>query len=150
LGKLDKLKGDNVTLEFAYPRGNAAPVAQFTKVTTGVALTPTETETAQQRAVERGVLLATCRAAGAANDTAKTEDMLKTGVTTVSRATFMAAMADSLFRFSQLYAKDKMDEPQKMDALMERAQAALVGLPETKEIKDLKGDMQTAIKKAKK
>jgi len=149
-GKLDKLKGDNVTLEFAYPRGNAAPVAQFTKVTTGVALTPTETETAQQRAVERGVLLATCRAAGAANDTAKTEDMLKTGVTTVSRATFMAAMADSLFRFSQLYAKDKMDEPQKMDALMERAQAALVGLPETKEIKDLKGDMQTAIKKAKK
>jgi PIN domain nuclease of toxin-antitoxin system len=113
-------------------------------------LTPTETETAQQRAVERGVLLATCRAAGATNDTAKTEDMLKTGVATVPRATFMTAMAYSLFHFSQLYAKDKLDEPQKMDALMDRAQAALTGLPETKDIKDLKADMQAAIKKAKK
>jgi hypothetical protein len=149
-GKLDKLKGDTITLEFAYPKGNAAPVAQFTKVTTGIALTPTETETAQQRAVERGVLLAACRAAGASNDTAKTEELLKTGVATVPRATFMTAMATSLFHFSQLYAKDKLDEPQKMDALIERAQAALVGLPESKEIKDLKGDIQAAIKKAKK
>ena len=96
------------------------------------------------------MLLATCRAAGASNDTAKTEDLLKTGAATVPRATFMTAMADSLFHFSQLYAKDKMDEPQKMDALIERAQAALVGLPETKEVKDLKGDIQAAIKKAKK
>jgi hypothetical protein len=149
-GKLDKVKGDTITLEFAYPKGNAAPVAQFTKVATGIVLTPTETETAQQRAVERGVLLATCRAAGATNDTAKTEDMLKTGVATVPRATFMTAMAYSLFHFSQLYAKDKLDEPQKMDALMDRAQAALTGLPETKDIKDLKADMQAAIKKAKK
>jgi hypothetical protein len=62
----------------------------------------------------------------------------------------MVAMADSLFRFSQLYAKDKLDEPQKMDALIERAQAALTGLSETKEIKDLKADIQAAIKKAKK
>jgi hypothetical protein len=149
-GKLSKLKGDSITLEFAYPKGTAAPVSQFTKVTTGIALTPTEKETAQQRSVERGVLLAACRAAGAVNDTAKTEELLKTGVATVPRATFMVAMADSLFRFSQLYAKDKLDEPQKMDALIERAQAALTGLPETKEIKDLKADIQAAVKKAKK
>lgn len=149
-GKLDKIKGDTITLEFSYPKGTAAPVAQFTKVTTGIALTPTETETAQQRSVERGVLLETCRAAGAINDTAKTQDLLKTGVATVPRATFMVAMADSLFRFSQLYIKDKLDEPQKMDALIQRAQAALTGLPETKEIKDLKSDIDAAVKKARK
>lgn len=149
-GKLAKVKGDTITLEFAYPKGTAAPVSQFTKVTTGIVLTPTEKETAQQRSVERGVLLAACRAAGASNDTAKTEELLKTGVATVPRATFMVAMADSLFRFSQLYATDKLDEPQKRDALMERAQAALTDLPETKEVKDLKADMQAAIKKAKK
>jgi len=149
-GKLGKLKGDAITLEFAFPKGNAAPVAQFTKVATGIPLTPTETETAQQHSVERGVLLAVCRAAGATNDTAKAEDLLKTASATVPRATFMTAMADSLFRFSQLYAKDKLDEPQKMDALIERAQAALTGLPETKETKDLNSDIQSAIKKAKK
>jgi hypothetical protein len=148
-GKLDKLKGDNITLEFAYPKGTAAPVSQFTKVTTGIVLTPTETEAAQQRTVERGVLLATCRAAGASNDTAKTEELMKTGVATVPRATFMTAMADSLFRFSQLYVTDKLDEPQKMDALIQRAQAALAGLPETKETKELNTRIQTALKKAK-
>ena len=148
-GKLDKLKGDNITLAFAYPKGNAAPVSQFTKVTTGIVLTPTETETAQQRSVERGVLLAACRAAGASNDTAKTEELLKTGAATVPRATFMTAMADSLFRFSQLYVTDKLDEPQKADALIQRAQAALAGLPETKETKDLNDRIQKAIKKAK-
>lgn len=148
-GKLDKLKGDLVMLEFSYPAGSAAPVAQFTRVANGIALSPAETEAAQRHAVERGVLLATCRAAGATNDTAKTQDALKTGTAIVPRATFMAAMADALFRFSQLYTRDKLDEPQKRDALLERAQAALTGLPETKDIKNLKDDMQAAAKKAK-
>jgi hypothetical protein len=147
--KLDKVKGDTITLEFAYPKGTAAPVAEFTKVAGGIALTPTETETAQQESIERGVLLAACRAAGAPDDTAKTEELLKTGVVTVPRATFMTAVADSMFRFSQLYAADKLDEPQKRDALIERAQAALAGVPESKETKELKGEIQAAIKKAK-
>ena len=148
-GKVDKLKGDTVALEFAFPKGNAAPVSQFTRVVNGMTLTAAETEAAQQHAIERGVVLAACRAAGAANDPAKTEEMLKSGVANVPRAAFMAAMADSLFHLSQLYSKNKLDEPRKMNALIERAQAALTGLPETKEIKELKADIQTAIKKAK-
>lgn len=149
-GKLNQVKGDTITLEFAYPRGNAAPVAQFTKVTTGIVLTPSESESAQQRVLERGVLLAACRAAGAPNDTAKTEQVLKTGVAPVPRATFMAAMAESLFQFSQLYVTDKLDQPLKMQALIERAQAALSGVPESKETKELAGKMQAALKKLKK
>jgi hypothetical protein len=149
-GKLDKLKGETVTLEFAYPKGTAAPVAQFTKVSTGIALTPAEAETAQQRALERGVLLAACRAAGAANDTARTEELLKTGVATVPRATFLEDMAESLFQLSQLYVSDKLDQPQKEEALIQRAQTALAGVPESKETKELNGKMQAALKKLKK
>lgn len=149
-GKLDKIKGDTVALEFAYPKGTAAPVAQFTKVSTGIALTPAETDIAQQRSLERGVLLATCRAAGASNDTAKTAELLKAGAANVPRATFMAAMADTLFHFSQLYLPDKMDQPLKQEALIKRAQGALAGVPDTKETKDLKARMQAALKKAKK
>jgi hypothetical protein len=113
-------------------------------------LTAPETESAQQRALERGVLLATCRAAGASDDTAKTEELLKTGAATVPRATFMTAMADSLFRLSQLYVPDKLDQPQKMEALIQRAQAALTGVPESKQTKELNGKMQAALKKMKK
>jgi hypothetical protein len=148
--KLDKVKGDTIILEFAYPKGSAAPVAQFTKVSTGIALTPPETETAQRRALERGVLLAACRAAGASNDTAKTEQLLKTGVATVPRPTFLSAMAESLYQLSQLYAADKLDQPQKMEALIQRAQIALAGVPESKETKELNGKIQAALKKLKK
>jgi len=148
--KLDKVKGDSITLEFAYPKGTAAPVAQFTKVSTGIALTPAETDTAQRRSLERGVLLAACRAAGAANDTAKTEELLKTGNATVPRATFLADMADSLFQLSQLYTADKLDQPQKMEALIQRARTALAGVPESKETKELNGKMEAALKKLKK
>jgi len=148
-GKIDKLKGDTVALEFSYPKGSAAPVSQFTKVATGMALSAAETEAAQQHSIERGVVLATCRAAGAADDPAKTEDLFKSGAASVPHATFMAAIADNLFRLSQLYVRDKLDEPQKMEALIQRAQTALSGLPETKEIKDLKSDIEAAIKKAK-
>jgi predicted nucleic acid-binding protein len=62
----------------------------------------------------------------------------------------MTAMADSLYRFSQLYAADKLDEPRKMDALIQRAQAALAGLPETKETKEVNARIQAALKKARK
>jgi hypothetical protein len=149
-GKLDKVKGDTITLEFAYPKGSALPVLQFTKVSTGIALTPAEAETAQRRALERGVLLAACRAAGASNDTAKTEGMLKTGAATVPRATFLEAMAESLFQLSQLYVAEKLDQPQKMEALIQRAQTALDGVPPSKETKELNGKMQAALKKSKK
>ena len=148
-GKIDKLKGDTIALEFSYPKGSAAPVSQFTRVATGIALSAAETEAAQQHSIERGVVLATCRAVGASNDPAKTEDLFKAGVASVPRPTFMVAMADSLFRLSQLYARDKLDEPRKMDALIQRAQTALTGLPETAEIKELKSDIEAAIQKAK-
>jgi len=148
-GKIGKLQGDTVALEFSYPKGSAAPVSQFTRVATGIALSAAETEAAQQHSIERGVVLATCRAVGATNDPAKTEDLFKAGTASVPRAVFMEAMAGSLFRFSQLYARDKLDEPQKMDALIERARTALAGLPETKEIKELKSDIEAAVKKAK-
>jgi hypothetical protein len=145
-GKLDKIKGDTITLEFTYPTGNAAPVSQFNRVASGIPLSPGETETAHRHSVERGVVLAACRAAGAANDTAKTEDLLKTGQAPVSRTVFMTAMADSLYRLSQLYLRDKLDEPQKMDALLQRAEAALANVPESKEVKDLKNDIKAAQK----
>jgi hypothetical protein len=148
--KLDKVKGDTIALEFAYPRGSASPVAQFTKVTTGIGLTPAESETAQQHALERGLVLAVNRAAGASDDTAKAEELLKTGAASVPRSTFLAAMAESLFQFSQLYTKDKLDDPQKMDALLQRAQTALAGVPESKETKELSGKIQAAVKKVKK
>jgi hypothetical protein len=49
-----------------------------------------------------------------------------------------------------LYVGDKLDQPQKVEIFCQRAQAALSGVPESKEAKDLNARIQAALKKAKK
>lgn len=149
-GKLAKLKGDTIPLAFGYPKGTAAPVPVLTKVASGIVLAPPDAEAAEKRALERGVLLAACRAAGAPGDTARTEQILKSPDATVPRATFEMAMAQDLFNASQLYTPRKLDEPQKLAIFCQRAQEALKGVPESKESKELAAKIQNALKRAKK
>ena len=61
----NKLTLDSVPLAFGVPRGSAAEVPQLLKVTTGAALSAVDVETAEQRVVERNVILAACKAIGA-------------------------------------------------------------------------------------
>ena len=112
-------------------------------------MTAAEAEPAQQRALERGVVLAVCKAAGAPGDAAKTEELLKGGTATVPRATFLMAMAETLYSQSQLFTHEKLDQPEKLRIFCERAQAALKGVPESKESKELNGRIQAALKKVK-
>ena len=63
--RYQKGKDDPVALAFSYPSGSAAPIAELTKASAGMPLQGAEIEGTQKRAVERAVLMETCRAAGA-------------------------------------------------------------------------------------
>jgi hypothetical protein len=147
--KFGQLKGDTVSLAFRYPKGTATPSPQLSRVSNGFALGQADAELAQTRTLERTVLLAACRAAGAPDDTAKGESILKDPEAKVPRATFAAAMAQTLFELSKMYGPTKADEPEKMRIFCERAGDALRGVPETKETKELSGKIQSALRKKK-
>ena len=119
------------------------------KVEGGAWLRDADLEAVQKHAIERAVLLATCRAAGAKNDPAKVLDMLKNSDAKVPRAAFMEAMASALFEQSQLYAHNAMDQPDKMKVFCDRAEDALKGIPSSKESQDLDKKIRAAMKKAK-
>jgi len=142
-------KDEYVTLAFAYPTGSPTEVVLLNKVAGGAWLPDAEIETAQKRAIEHAVLLATCRAAGAKNDPAKTQDLLKTGEGKVPRAAFVEAMAAALFEESQLYSRGKLDQPDKLKVFCSRAQEALKTVPASKESQDLDKKIQAALKKVK-
>jgi predicted pyridoxine 5'-phosphate oxidase superfamily flavin-nucleotide-binding protein len=142
-------KEEFVTLAFAYPTGSPTEVVLLNKVAGGAWLPEAEIETAQKRAIEHAMLLATCRAAGAKNDPAKAQDLLKAGEAKVPRAAFVQAMADALFAESQLYAHNKLDQPDKMKIFCSRAQDALKMAPASKESQDLDKKIQAALKKVK-
>jgi len=142
--KFQKGKDDPIPLAFDYPRGSAIPVAELTKAMNGMPLQPTELESGQKRALERAILLETCRAVGAADDTAKAAELFKSGDVKISRATFLTAMGHSLYEQSQLYTPNKMDDPSKVKMFASLASEALKGVPESKQTKELVAKIQKA------
>ena len=149
-GALAKLPGDSVALVFGYPRGSAADIPQISKVQKGMAPMAADIEAIQTSALQKGVLQMTCEAAGASNDSAKAQALLSAPDTKVPLATFQLAMAGALQKAAGLYARDKLDDPKKVETLCQFAQNALKGLPESKTTKDLTTKIQNTLKKAKK
>jgi hypothetical protein len=141
--------GDYVTLAFPYPTGSPTEVALLNRISHGFMPPDPEIDTAQRRAIERAVLLDTCRAVGAPDDPGKAQDLLKTGEAKVPKAAFVQAMAAALFEDSQIYTRDKLDEPDKLKIFCDRAQAALQSIPASKETEDLDKKIKAALKKAK-
>jgi hypothetical protein len=145
--RFQKGKDDPIPLVFSYPSGSAAPVPELTKASEGMPLRETEIEAAQKHAVERAILLETCRAAGAPDDTAKALDLFKSGNVQVSRAAFLTGMAESLYQQAQLYDRRKLDDGEKLKVFSNLALSALKDVPETKQSKKLSETIQKGMKK---
>jgi hypothetical protein len=142
-----KGKDDPILLDFTFPSGSAAPVPEFARASVGQPLLPTEIESAQKHAMQRAILLQTCVAVGATDDTAKALDLFKSGSAQVSRAAFMTGMANTLYDEAQLFGSRKLDDPEKLKVFSNLASNALKNIPETKQTKELSAKIQTGMKK---
>ena len=143
-------KDEFVTLAFPYPpSGSPTDVPLLLKISGGAWLPEADIETAQKRAIEHEVVLSTCRAAGAKDDPGKAQDLLKSSDAKVPRAAFVAAMANALYDTSQLYARTKLDQPDKMKIFCTRAEEALKSIPDSKDSQDLEKKIQASLKKSK-
>jgi hypothetical protein len=149
-GDLEKKAGDTVPLAFQFPKGSAAEVAQLGRISKGLVVPQAEADSVQQQAIERGVLLTACDLAGAPNDAAKAQQVFSAADAKAPRVAFQMAMANALLKEAQLFTRNKLDEPMKLQALAERAQAALKNVPPSKETKALDAKIQETLKKGKK
>jgi hypothetical protein len=142
-----KGKDDPIELAFNFPNGSAASVPELNRAAVGQPLQPSEIESATRHAMQRAVLLETCAAAGASDDTAKALDLFKSGSAKVPRASFMTAMANVLYEESQLFGPRKQDDPEKLKIFTNLASGALKDVPESKQTKELSAKIQGGIKK---
>jgi hypothetical protein len=143
-------KTDQVPLAFAFPAGTQAQSPILNRISTGIVVPPAEIEDGQKPILQRGVILAATRAAGAGEDSSKAAPVFKSGDAKVARPDFMVAMATLLQQMSELYGQKKLDEPQRMKLLNEEAKDALQGVPDSKEVKSLNEKIQKALKPDKK
>jgi hypothetical protein len=134
---MEKNKDTDAVLAFPFPSASTAPVPLWAKASQGLATTSDEVEDGLKNNLKRNVLLATCSAAGAKDDVAKTQQMFNAGEVKVPRAAFVAAMVSALYDEAQLYGPMKLDIPDKMNIFLAKANEALKSIPETKETKEL-------------
>lgn len=141
-------KDEKIPLAFPFPTGNAMPVAELSKAGAGILLQEGEFLSMQRRVVERAVLMAACRAAGAPEDTAKAREVFKASAPEVPRAAFMLAMANAVYEQSQIYSPRKLDQPDRMKLFLKHTGDILEALPDSKEKADLGKKVQSALKDA--
>ncbi len=140
-------KMDQVPLAFAFPKGSSAISPHLMRVEKGMMPTEGDIEAAQSSAMERGVLLMACRAAGAGDDAAKGAELFKTADLQVPRSTFEFAMAGAMYDLAELYGSKKLDDPSKVKLFLAKAGETLKSVPESKETKALDKKIQALLKK---
>jgi hypothetical protein len=148
--QFEDVKDDPVSLSFTFPSGTQALPPLMTRIGSGMLPAPVDLETAQRAVLQRNVILATARAAGAAEDSSKASQIFRDGEVKVPRPQFMFALAQFLHEISELFGPKKLDEPNMMQLLAEEASHAIKGVPDSKEVKTLNEKIQKALKPAKK
>jgi hypothetical protein len=125
--KMNKVPAGGVQLAFGLPKGAAAPSPLLANIAAGMQLNSTDEEQVQVLTVQRNVLLAVCRAAGAPNDAARTEEVLSHASALIPRSAFESTISQILTLESALYAREKLDDPEKLEAVRRRAALMVSG-----------------------
>ena len=142
-------KDPTILLAFANPAGAAAPPAGLKRVSGGIQVQDSERDLLQTAMLQRGVLLSVCAAVGSPDDAAAAQEKLKTGEFRVPRDTFLLAAAKGLETQSDLFAYNKLDQPNRLKLISQEALNALGAIPRTKETKAVDDKIQARLKKAK-
>ncbi|MCS7023883.1 MAG: hypothetical protein NZV14_03700 [Bryobacteraceae bacterium] len=136
-----------VSLDFPFPAGNTAEVPALVQVSRGILIPPAEIDSAMKLAFQRGLVLATTKAAGA-EDAAEARSRFATRPVKVPGPAFRLAVAESLYEASTLFDSRRLDRPDVMKTLLSEAEAALSEAPEGKRKKDLANKIQEALRKS--
>ncbi len=137
-----------IALDFSCPVGSALPSPQITKIGSGDLPTPAVMDDILKQHLKTGVLLQTCRALGFPEDSAKAQELFRSGNVKVPRATFLLAMAHALQEQSELYGHSKLDQPDRLKMFSANALDTLKAVPETEQTKKLSTKIEKALKLA--
>jgi len=146
---LQKDKDPDIVLACEYPTGSMAEPAALRRVSSGVLIQDSERDSLETALTQRGVLQTMAQVAGAPDDSAKTLELFKAGEPKIPRATFVYAIAKALYDASALFGPNKLDQPNRFEALCNEADEGLKSIPETKDTKALSAKIQAALKKPK-
>jgi hypothetical protein len=137
----------DVEIVFPYPPVGTVK-APPSKIAGGILPSQSEADSLRTMGTQRAVLLAVCDALGNGDDAVKTQEAMAKVPITVPRATFLLAMSEFLNDQADLFSKRKLDIPDREKIFRTKALDALQGLPDSKELKELRKKIESASKKS--
>lgn len=143
-------RGEEIPLDFPYPRGSPAEVAELARVANGMLLPEAAIQAAEGRVIARGMSLATAQAAGAKEDVARTLSIFQAGDVRVPHDTFVLAMVSNVYEQAHLFGRTKLDLPDRVELLCSQGLQILKSIEQTEEAKTLARGLEQALKNARK
>lgn len=141
-----KVKDPNIAFEFGPPSGSLSEIGNLTRVGKGMLPPASDAEATQRKAIQNGVVWSSCRAVGAADDSAKASEILKQVPAQIVREKFLYGMAETLYEQSDLFGPKQLDEPLRMKMICNEALEALKQVSPSKETKELETKIQKVMK----
>lgn len=126
-----------VPLEFPFPQGSAALVADLDRVYKGMPVSEEVSAGADDKMMKRGLVRAVGSVLATEEDSAKAQTQFKDGRAEVPPARFLTAMAVTLNRVSVVFDRKNLNEPDKQKLFQQKA------LDTIKQVAELKPDADT-------
>jgi hypothetical protein len=123
IDKLDQLPPGSITLAFPPPKGSPVMPPALARVAAGMSISAADADAMTPRVVDRNVLLSACLAIGAANEVAKTREVLGHASTITPKSTFLTGLAQMVELNAGLYERDKLDNTERLAMLRKQAQS---------------------------
>jgi hypothetical protein len=136
-------KLDHVDLEFPWPEGSAAPVAEIERMEKGVWPVDTEREMITSKMLKRGLLRAVSAGITSVDDVPGAQKAMQAGKTSVPMAHFQLAIADAMSTTGKYFGERYIAESDKRKIFLQAA------VDTAKRVVDLKpdADIEKAAKK---
>jgi hypothetical protein len=143
-------KAENVILEFPFPTATSmAEIAERKRIQGGLQPSADLLVSAERRMIERAVPALAAAAVGAPGDEAKAQSLFQAGKAQVPREVFMEAMVKALYNQTELYSRELMNKPDRLQLFADQGLAALKTMAENQQNKELATNFEMLVKSSK-
>ncbi len=142
-------KEPNILLDFPFPTATMAEIAERKQIQGGLLPSGDTMSSVERRMIERSVAEAGAAAVGAPGDAAKAATLFQAGKTQVPREVFMQAMVKALYSQTELFSRELMNKPDRLQLFADQGLAALKTMEDNAQNKELTNNFEMLVKSSK-
>ncbi len=143
-------KTDTIVLDFPFPTATStAEIAERKRIQGGLQPAGDVLPGVERRMVERSVAAMAAAAVGSPGDEAKAQTLFQGGKAQVSREVFLQAMVKALYDQTELFSRELMNKPDRLEVLANQGLAALKGMEDNGSNKELATNFEMLVKSSK-